>query len=383
MKTKQFFLLSMCLLFAATSLQAQTDNPPVGDVDKTLYREIDGIFYKLRGGEAKVFERFNDDKLYFDDIVIPPTVTYQGVEYTVTSIGNNAFYNSYGMTSIELPNTVTSIGTSAFYGCIGLRAIVIPKSVVSIGETAFTKCSGLSSIYIPKGVTSIGENTFNSCSCLTSIKVEDGNPVYDSRNDCNAIIITATNSLKVGCENTIIPNTVTTIMACAFSYRRFLTSIEIPNSVKTIEAAFFGSSLYTISLPASVKSIGAMAFQSCPYLTSVSILGSDVYIGDEAFSYCRNLKSFTIFATEPPKISDYTFIGSPEDMTLHVLPGCEEAYANAENWSRFNIVGDAQMTNIEALDVITSSETYDLLGRPVDDGYKGIAIRNGKKIIIK
>ena len=135
---------------------------------------------------------------------------------SVTSIGDGAFAYCEGLTSITIPNSVTSIGESAFAYCEGLTSITIPNSVTSIGSDAFYYCTGLTSITIPNSVTSIGDWAFRGCSGLTSIVVEEGNTVYDSRENCNAIIETATNTLIAGCQNTVIPNSVTSIGDYAF-----------------------------------------------------------------------------------------------------------------------------------------------------------------------
>ena len=119
---------------------------------------------------------------------LPPTISHQGVTYRVTSIGDEAFYK-----------------------CSSLTSITIPESVTSIGEMAFRACFSLTSITIPESVTSIGDRAFSSCSSLTSMVVESGNSTYDSRDNCNAIIKTATNTLIAGCQNTTIPNGVTSI----------------------------------------------------------------------------------------------------------------------------------------------------------------------------
>jgi len=341
MKTPYSYITILFMLLSIVPAVAQEDNLPVEDVTRTYYREINGVFYKLRGTEAIVFERFNDYKPYFDNVVIPQTVTYQGVEYTVVSIGEHAFSGSYGLTSITLPPTIRSIGGGAFYNCIGLREFRCPENVTRIEDTAFTNCTGLSSVTIGPNVTNISETAFNSCPCLTSIKVDPSNPVFDSRNDCNAIIRTADNALMVGCERTVIPPTVTSILPYAFQNRLYLHHIVIPDGVTSIDGAFYSSSLYTVIIPASVTTITGFAFENSNRLTAVTILGSNVTLNGYVFSNCYSLLSFTILAPEPPVISRETFSNCSEKLTVHVLPGCEAAYAAAPFWSRFTIVGDA------------------------------------------
>ena len=138
-------------------------------------------------------------------------------------------------------------------------------SVTAIGGWAFLYCSRLTSIEIPNSVTTIGNSAFRDCSSLASISVAAGNTTYDSRDNCNAIIETATNTLIAGCKNTVIPNSVTTIGNNAFYGRNSLKSIEIPNSVTTIgNSAFSGcSSLISVTIPNSVTSIGDYAFYRC------------------------------------------------------------------------------------------------------------------------
>ena len=258
---------------------------------------------------------------------------------SVTSIGNDAFSGCGGLTSVTIPNSVTSIGGGAFYntgwynnqpdgilyldncligykgekptgkvttedgtrliaagaffGCSGLTSITIPNSVTSIGLAAFQSCSGLTSITIPNSVTSIGDDAFNSCSGLTSIVVESGNPVYDSRGGCNAIIKTSEHKLLTGCMNTTIPNSVTSIGNRAFSYCSGLTSVTIPNSVTSID--------------------------------------------DQAFSGCSGLTSVTVNIAEPLTISSLTFNNSYK-ATLYVPTGSKTKYAAANYWKNFTLI---------------------------------------------
>ena len=192
---------------------------------------------------------------------------------SVTSIALYAFYECSSLTSVTIPNSVTSIGDCAFWGCSSLTSVAIPNSLTSIGISAFLGCSSLTSITIPNSLTSIGVDAFYGCCGLTSIKVEDDNPQYDSRNSCNGIIETSSNTLIVGCMNTIIPNDVTSIDSYVFSGCNGLTSVTIPNSVTSIgENAFHGcSGLTCINIPNSVTSIGSSAFSRCSGLTSIKV----------------------------------------------------------------------------------------------------------------
>ena len=166
-----------------------------------------------------------------------PENTSIEVRKGTVSVSDESFYYCRSLTSITIPENVTSIGNFAFGGCSSLTSIVLPEGVTSIGGSAFYDCSSLSSISIPESVTVIGNdsaNAFAGCSSLTSIVVEGGNMVYDSRNECNAIIETNTNTLIIGCASTIIPEGVTSIGNFAFEGCSSLSSISIPESVTSI-----------------------------------------------------------------------------------------------------------------------------------------------------
>ena len=160
---------------------------------------------------------------------------------SVTSIGGSAFEDCSGLTSVTIPDGVTSIGDHAFCDCTGLTSIIIPDSVTSIGSSAFRFCTGLTSISIPAGVTGIGEDAFYDCCRLTSIEVDAGNPTYRSENNC--LIEKETKTLVLGCETSVIPDSVTSIGDDAFRLCTGLTSITIPAGVTRIaNRAFSGCS---------------------------------------------------------------------------------------------------------------------------------------------
>lgn len=379
--------------------------------------EVNGIYYsKVYGNQDNVYvtSRNYEGNSYSGDVVIPGTVSYEGKTYRVTEIGYSAFGYCDGLNSVSIPSTVVAIGDQAFASCTGLKSIVIPNSVTTIeqaafmycsgltnvvisntisriGAQAFSGCSGLTQIEIPRSVTcvagcafeactglkslfipntliSIEDGAFSRCSGLETIVVEEGNPVYDSRNNCNAIIETQCNEIVTGCNNTIIPNTIDSIGPMAFYECMSLNQISIPSRISSIEmGAFWGceglnavyindleawfniqfadessnplfyahhlfvngheitnliipttissinqyvcsgfSALTEITIPNVVTSIGAGSFSHCTGITGIVIPNSVSSIGENAFSNCTGLLSIDI-PNSVSSIGDYAF----------------------------------------------------------------------------
>ena len=296
----KFFLL---LTLLCLSLSAQAHDA-----------EVDGIFYNLDADDKTATVTFKGDSPgsydneYSGNVVIPETVIYNGITYSVTSLGENCFSWCSSLTSITIPNSVTSLGDYCFYGC------------------------SMTSITIPNSVTSLGVQCFDGCSSRERMVVDAANPVYDSREDCNAIIHTSTNELVAGCKNSQIPNSVTTLGEWCFSGCWSLTSLTIPNSVTTLEqGCFFDcSSLTSITIPNSVTSLGSYCFQSCSSLTSITIPNSVTSLENQCFSGCWSLTSITI-PNSVTSLGERCFSGC-SSLTAIIIPNSVTSLGNQCFW---------------------------------------------------
>ena len=310
------------------------------------------IYYNYIGDGSclEVAQSPQTDK-YAGDIIIPETVTFSNKVRTVTSIGENAFLDCSGLTSVVIPQSVTAIGTKAFNNCSWLTSVSIPNSVVSIGDYAFTGswrlasvefpssmtsipkgafcncsslssfeipntvisicdeafsgCVGLTSISIPESVSSIGTNAFYQCSGLTSVHITDleawckitYTTSYKSAQNSNPLSYAHhlfLNDTEI--QDLVIPNNVTSINRNAFHGCLGLKSVTIPSGVTTIgDYAFYHcDSIKSLSIANSVTSIGDLAFCWCMEISSLNLPNSVTSIGESAFAQCHSLTSLDI-----------------------------------------------------------------------------------------
>ena len=257
------------------------------DVDNAAYSSLNGLLLSKDGSTLVLGVN--------GDVDIPNCVT---------SIGNGAFQDCSGLTSVTIPDSVTSIESYAFSGCNGLASVTIPDGVTSIGSYAFSGCKGLTSVTIPDSVTSIGSYAFSGCSGLTSVTIPDsvtsiGEGAFSG---CN------------GLTSVTIPDSVTSIQYGAFSGCSGLTSVTIPDSVTSVgDGAFCNcSGLVSVTIPDRVTDIGNHTFSSCSGMTSVTIPDSVTSIGMYAFSYCSGLTSVTFYGNAP-LVASYAFYGVSSD----------------------------------------------------------------------
>ena len=337
---------------------------------------------------------------FIDSIAIPAVVIYDDIAYSVTSLRDRCFSYASTLTSIIIPSSVTTIGDECFYGCralktinipssvtslgkccfsdcsslvsinvdannkvydsrencnaiietesntmiIGCKTTVIPSSVTSLGTHCFNECSTLTSITIPSSVTSIGDKCFYGCSSLTSITVDENNEVYDSRENCNAIIKTSTNEMIQGCKMTVIPSSVTRLGNYCFAEC---------------------SSLMSIDIPSSVTSIGGFCFYKCSSLTSITIPSSVKSLGTYCFGDCTSLK--TVTCEMPTAIDGSFFSFTPIDQaTLYVPKASLDSYKATSPWSGFGTI-----LPIESLNITVDTDTKEAVvetAKFVEDG---------------
>lgn len=305
----------------------------------------------------------------------------------VVTLPDEVFRDCSNLTSVILSDGLTNIGAMAFYNCYRLSSLTLSKTLESIGQNAFYRCSQLSSFTIPKSLTNISSDIFYGCSSLSSIKVEEGNPVYDSRGDCNAIIETETNTLILGCKNTIIPMDILHIGYGAFSQCSGLSTITIPDGVQSIDGAAFSScsGLTSITIPNSVKSIGNGAFYNC-YSASIIIPDSLAFVGSLAFdgtAWLNNQPDGLVYAG----LVAYKYKGTmPENTSIDIKEGttciCGGLFGSQNNLTSINLpksvayIGEGAFYGCIGLTSVNLPESVSFIGNSAFSGCRNLTSIN-------
>lgn len=303
---------------------------------------------------VRIFENWLfEDCASLETVTLPNTLTFIphamfygcssldsiSIPESVSAIGDRAFYGCSGIKSVSLPSDLASIGKYAFRGsgltsvaipsnisviesqtfscCRELESVVIPSSVTTINYGAFNGCWRLKSVMLPSSVTFIDENAFSRCTDMSSMIVEISNKMYDSRNGCNAIIETSTNTLIAGCKTTVIPE--------------------------------------------NVEKISEDAFIDCVELVTMTIPESVSEIGDYAFAYCSGLKTMYSKSVTPPTAYRYTFERVPTDAILYVPVGAKDAYMAALGWNSFTNIVETDFSEIVSVLDNTFTETVEVV----------------------
>ena len=323
----------MITILLTTILGMVENNASAHDI--TVFND-DGvpIYYKWINNNTELAVTFqgtsvsaSSNSFYSGIVNIPETVIYQGNSYSVTCIGNSAFYRCKTLKSVSIPNSVRSFEQYAFYGC-SITSIIVPNSVTSIGSYAFCDCSNLTDVTIPNSVTNIGSRAFSSCSNLMDVTIPN------SVTSINGYVFSGCRSLT----SITIPNSVTCIRNYAFYNCSGLTSITISNSVTSIEDhAFDGcSSLTSITIPDSVMSIKDYAFMNCSSLTTITIGKGVETICSQAFAKCPILSDVFCYAENVPSTNTDAFNESNIGYAFLYVPTASiDAYNSIAPWSGF------------------------------------------------
>jgi hypothetical protein len=302
------------------------------DATHPAYSSIDGLL-------------FNKDQTEL--ITCPPGRTGRYIiPDSVTKIGERAFYECSGLTSLAIPDSVTEIGNWAFAYCSGLTAVTLPNSVTTIGYEAFDGCSKLVAIIIPDSVTKIDKRAFSDCYNLTAINVDVANPVYSS---VDGVLFNKDQTILTTCppgqtESYTIPNSVTTIGEWAFANCSGLTEVTIPNSITTI---------------------GGDAFRACSGLAFLTIPDSVTEIGNWAFVCCRKLTAINVDVANPAYVSIDGMLFNKDRTTLRCYPAGKTGGYTIPN--SVTEIGEAAFADCRGLTSITIPDSVTEISRWVFD----------------
>ena len=359
MKTKLLTLL-LCLLTTLPVLAIQ----------------IDGIYYNITGDNTVEVTHSGGNGLYRGSITIPAEVQYYGKTFSVTTIGQSAFYGCMDLDEVIIPNSVTEIGNEAFYNCLNLPWIAIPNTVTSIGKYAFYNCESLPWVAIPTSMTSINEGTFCGCKSLTSVT---------------------------------IPNSVTKIGNSTFSGCKSLASVTIPNSVTQIDGWAFGNctSLKKIYCEAKVpptcddETFANVSLSDCTLYVPAEAINLYRYTAYKSWGKFGNIVGVESKPEEPSWPTAVTIEAESKHALFvpYVWASSDETVASVSQTGEITAVAPGTCTvtltwgdlvyscvvtvgnkaGVAEVSSVSPAVVYDLQGRRVSNPHRGIFIVNGQK----
>lgn len=311
-----------------------------------------GIVYKtLQNRNAQVLSGYDYGITYMGDLEIPPKIIYEGITYSVVSIGGSAFANCSDLKSISLPESIDNIQSYAFLNCSGMLSLTMPNAVTKIRDYAFKGCSRLSSIVMGNSISAIGDGAFNDCSELTTIKIPRsvislGEKIFVGCRNLETINVDYENTNYASYDGCLFNKDKTILLACPPKKEK----CSIPDFVNTIgKWAFYDcNALNTVSIPNTVTTIEDEAFHNCRALIAINIPNSVTYIGKRAFACCSSLPSITI-PNSVKEIEMYAFYDCDE-LTHVTVPNSIQTL----KWGTFSECGG--LTTVSIPDCVTTIE---------------------------
>lgn len=378
-----FIVATILSLSSAWSQNNNYDFWSVASNGDTLYyvittsdevRIVNPYFHQVWTGSHYIYYSYDGYTKPQGALVIPDSVYYEpwNIWCHVTSIGNNAFFQCTGLTSVVLPSGITSFSDKAFYQCNNLVSINLPDGLNHLGDDSFNGCSSLLSIDIPNGVTYIDRGCFCRCSNLQNVTLPSS-------------IITIGDSAFMNCYslvNAAIPENVTTIRSYAFSSDTSLLSVIIPNSTISIGNWAFGdcNKIKTIVIPNTVQSVGSYAFYGegldSVYVNGETSLGEHWFGDNIKYLYYngpyiwKNQCGFYSLQTlelgdSVRGIGDYTFANSP---VRKVILGFSLGRSYGINATNYGFIHKYAFQDCSQLDTLICKSTINLKNQG-DFGY--------------
>ena len=318
MKQIYTFFAVMMMAMAMPKVAIAYDFSAVAPSGQTLYYDINGnnVTVVAPTTDNNSFGRWIGYTTPVGDLIIPESVIYLGITFTVTSIGDYAFFfDCTELTSVTIPSTVSYIGYAAFETCTSLTSVSIPNTVTYIGREAFDNCSSLTSVTLPNSITTISELTFSSCSNLVSVTIP------------NSVISIEFNAFAhcTNLDSVIIPSSVFSISSSAFNGCNNISYLNY-NSNAFDPSYITHGNLHTVIIGNDVTSIPSSAFQNAPNLSHVTIGGNVTSISNYAFRLCTNLDTIVALPDIAPTLGTDVFLGTPN--TKLVFINCNADYAS-------------------------------------------------------